>query len=119
MLLAGDEVSCDSRGHESCNYNGNLEYKYAAKQLQQNLYDSLYNDFLECGVASAHARGSTNDILYPKGTPSSRALSQLILKVYRDIIQKFTPGPIEFILQWAFLSGSVARSVDVIGTFRH
>ena len=122
VLLAGDEVSCDSRGHESCNYNGNLEYKYAAKQLQQNLYDSLYNDFLECGVASAHARGSTNDILYPKGTPSSEhysriALSQLSgcgrFKVYRDIIQKFTPGPIEFILQWAFLSGSVLK----LGTF--
>ena len=79
VLITGDEVSCDSRGHESCNYNGDLEYKYVAKQLQQNLYDSLYNDFLECGVDSADAQRSTNDILYPKGSPSSETFSQIAL----------------------------------------
>ena len=122
VLFAGDEISCDSRGHESCNYNGTFEYSYAAKRLKENLYDSLYNDFLECRLNPSNARRSANEIVYPKGTPSSETYSQIAqlqlaacgrLKVYRDIIQKFTPGPLEFILQWAFLSGSALQ----LGTF--
>ena len=122
VLSARDEASCDSRGHESCYFNGDLEYKYVAKQLKQNLYNSLYNDFLECGVDSADAQRSTNEIVYPRNTPSSEAFSQIALgllaacgrlKVYRDIIQEFTPGLVEFVLQWAFLVGRAAT----VGTF--
>ena len=122
VLFTGDEVSCDSRGHESCNYNGDLEYKYVAKQLKENLYNSLYNDFLECGVDSADAQRSTNDILYPKGSPSSETFSQIALgllgacsrlKVYRDIMQEFTPGLTELILQWGLGAGSALK----LGTF--
>ena len=119
VLLAGDEVSCDSRGHKSCNYNGDLEYEYAAEQLRQNFKDSLYNAFLECNSGdSAAARKSVKDILDAKDSTSiTVGVLHLegcgILKIFRDIVREFTPGPIEFILQWGFVAGSALK----LGTF--
>ena len=119
VLLAGDEVSCDSEGHKSCNYNGDLEYEYAAEQLRQNFKDSLYNAFLECNSGdSAAARKSVKDILDAKDSTSiTVGVLHLegcgILKIFRDIVREFTPGPIEFILQWGFVAGSALK----LGTF--
>ena len=80
VLLDGMEASCNSPGDDDCNYNGDIEYQRAARELYENAYREVSDDLTDClspfGFTSTDIEGYTTQILAGKTGTVSEALRQ-------------------------------------------